>query len=872
MNNSILKIYDPQDVPFGKLSLHYKDNLLIKGIKYGTCSKYIYSNLLKKIKNKQKILKSRDLLGIKTLYENLRLEEVKDEIRLAIFHVFQEKISQNNTMRDILIESGNSPIYYISPDSFLGIDVSGNFGENVIGKILEQLRQKLFLDDIKTKKIKEQESMSEQFYELYIVLNALQKKIRDEGDDLSKYINLNLKDIISDLQLENDYDKLEVFEEMNNPKFGMLIDIIKNNRNPVEIVHYIRKYNIGKLYDKKIEERNLNIVKLFIEKLIRDNPDYKNRNSNEYSQLTLRYLKELSDSQIQNRGNQIYELLLQEKLDSELSNKIHDMIKKLDIPSEENVKTIQEYNVVDMGLGVDTNSQETTPDFQTNQNLEPLRIYEELSVYEQYSENNLVRNELKLFSILDTSVLINIKLSKNVKISLPNNVYCFVEKLFFPSVIHYMYYILFLKFVYNNKQTVAYSKLTVNENIMCIKQPLNLENFKDAKTLANLYNKKKELFFKTQIKKFTKLALNIKFKNPQKKKLLKDTSSLKIIWNDPQDSILGIGSKGNIGENYVGNYMTEIRKKIKKVDAKKVDELDEYLKSNETLFLWIKKRVKDYCKIINYFNKYFRQTSVLTPKNLPPRINYELVSKILDNVLNICYPLKLVTTPIQINKSEWFKILINKEGQEFLYNINYEEKTKIINLLWERILVLILVFRNAEEKYNINTTFVLKQLTDFNNQNSDCKNFGLDDEFNNCVFAAITNLVKISLNIIPRGDNIIFKTFFEMIVSLILNTENVDFDNSKKFGQIYNDLGEKLLKEIKNDPRITNKDVLNNYLNFSINYIREYDIPQQIKLNRVNFFGSVYFYKIKKSVVSEQSVKLEKIRPGKMKRGVVPIE
>ena len=67
-----------------------------------------------------------------------------------------------------------------------------------------------------------------------------------------------------------------------------------------------------------------------------------------------------------------------------------------------------------------------------------------------------------------------------------------------------------------------------------------------------------------------KLWCNKKFENIGLQELLLTTEENLIIWNDPNDNILGTGFSGG-GDNFVGTYLGKLRTKFKKNDNQSIN-------------------------------------------------------------------------------------------------------------------------------------------------------------------------------------------------------------------------------------------------------------------------------------------------------------
>jgi len=202
-----IKIFDPKDRVYGKLSNNYQHWMQIKPLsaeyvkfdyyrdRYPTVTNFIYSNLLL-TPNLRKQLSTISVNKIKETYNELVVKEQLQIIQKSVEEAYSAKINENTDLQKILLASGNLPFVYISNDSFLGTGPHGT-GSNLVGKYIEQIRRQLILSS----KQKEKQSVKQEkdfaLYEAYLAEKTLIKEITNNGNDLTQFIGKTPSEIIN---------------------------------------------------------------------------------------------------------------------------------------------------------------------------------------------------------------------------------------------------------------------------------------------------------------------------------------------------------------------------------------------------------------------------------------------------------------------------------------------------------------------------------------------------------------------------------------------------------------------------------------------------------------------------------------------------
>jgi predicted NAD-dependent protein-ADP-ribosyltransferase YbiA (DUF1768 family) len=301
-NKNVIYIYDNKNIPFGPLSNNYFNYFDLYGKKWTTVTNFILSNMLinetyraivqnasidgdpniarqnkfkidELIKNRELIkqtpcteqernniikmvnfetnIKKRNIFEVYNYYYGT---EIKDTIKKACYDGYKNKIMKNNTLLDLLMETGEKKIFYISPTNnyYLGVN-NNNVGDNYIGKALMQIRHEEIQNRIYAKDEKITRKEKEKIFSIYRILKFLEYEMLSEGDVNEKNKNIfeveneNYNIILSSCMRImkkkyfkiNNFDIEEIFKNYKNGK----LDYIKEYFNVKNLQEFFRMRN-----------------------------------------------------------------------------------------------------------------------------------------------------------------------------------------------------------------------------------------------------------------------------------------------------------------------------------------------------------------------------------------------------------------------------------------------------------------------------------------------------------------------------------------------------------------------------------------------------------------------------------------------------
>jgi predicted NAD-dependent protein-ADP-ribosyltransferase YbiA (DUF1768 family) len=292
-------------------------------------------------------------MGIYDTYNRSKYDEIYSIISNSITKGYEERL-KNIDFKSSLLNTGNSPIEYITYDEILGTGRDGK-GRNLIGKILSQIRHNIRMSSIVEEKNRKDIVFYNIVYTVYLAYNILQEEIKENKNILEEYLELSPKQIVEkyglnkiDMYLSQD----DVIKLYKRDELGSTI--MKEIYQPGSLVINVRKINIRLLKDSLLESKKEIIFNSYLKYIILKN--YKeeidegvkkvlNESGGEESKVQEEIIQDIISSQ-SNLFNEefegkIYSLFDLGMLSSSLSDIIDAKIKSLNIPTEQEVMEIE---------------------------------------------------------------------------------------------------------------------------------------------------------------------------------------------------------------------------------------------------------------------------------------------------------------------------------------------------------------------------------------------------------------------------------------------------------------------------------------------------------------------------------------------------
>ena len=703
----VLKIFDPNDKPFGRLSNNYKQNIRFgEGKPCKTLTNYIYANLLSEYPNKQEICYTTK--NVDAVFEKLRQKEINNIILNAIKKALKIKF-QNKHLANLLISTGNARIIYFSDDCFIGSGPKLVGGENWYGLCLEQTRRELINEVKALEKNMLKSEKDKIIYDTYLAYYGLLGYIK-KGDDLKTFIGMSSYKIVEILGRTNLEARL--LSKQNffaNAKKQMYKDIESYVKNSTDLASEIRKNEISDLRLRKKRELKKIIFNTYADYVI--SKEYPQLKKDKYGEAKDQHFKSMTfDEKAYELEDKVYTLYKNKSFDfsERLSKSIDEIIKSFPIPSKDDVKEALNYK-----SSFDEKGYEL-----------------EDKVYTKYD---------KEFFVLPSTPLPN---DPNYEVLSPYIQYVpfspmafdnlRIDNLDFLTISHYIITCL-IKYVNNITIEKAHSYILKHPD-----QPIkDWESFLHPDGATCKYSIMKDNIYEKNLCKYAFEGLEKKFEDRNMQDFLLATGNNTLVYNDLNDPILGVGKTGK-GKNKIGIYLTKLRTKIAIERQKetfhlvKAEDITTIFERNNFMKEWIKSRVKDMCRVLIIIKNYLK-TKIKVEVELSP----EFATAVLDNIYQPCSKIYGAANKITAEVPEYFRLIIQScEGFETVkYNTS--------EVLWKRLVVIIYyLFEHLYDSglgfENIPTEIARAQITASMAQR--CIKIVLD-EVENCIASALINLI-----------------------------------------------------------------------------------------------------------------------------------
>ena len=719
-----IKIFDPRDKPFGCLSNNYSNYLkgdkqsvpVIQSLKFGTgkpcrtLTNYIYASLIDN-ESRKNIVCSAKSKDVKKLFNEQVKNEKEQTIREAVEEGLKSMFEENNDLSKLLLSTGTGKIFYISKndDKFLGIDEHGN-GNNLYGVLLEQERTRLLSELRKQEKQKDKENEQNIMYDTYLAQKVLIDAING-GNNLKNYIDRSLTStqIVQEFGRETLESKsLSKEQFLNSFPTKISPNVVSYVRDPKNMVYLIRKEFLPKLQEKRLREKKKQIFYMYADYLLKKkgvNPeDYDKAKEQQFSG------KEFFN-QADNLEDRLYDLYNKGMLSESLSQAIDKRFNAYYIPTDEEIAYTNEppdkKAVFKQQSGYVSSN--TRPIYILPSDAKSDVRYKENSYYLVFSPDNISKNIIKINGF--TYLTLN----------------------------HYIIEKLMLQLGVKDVHSYILNSTT--------------GGFRNLPDIVKDYEKFKIKHYKEKLIFYTKKGLNQKFENRVMQDYLLATGNAKLVYNDSDDDILGIGSDSN-GDNEVGKYLMELRTKI--VEKRKGEDFKTLTPGDITFIIdknafmkdWVIQRVNDSCRTIVTMNDYveekFKTKDILSTK---------FVTAVLDNIYHPCSQIYGAVDRIQdLEIPEYFVNMVKKCD-------NMESASlQIIDLLWKRIAVIIYYLIIHLEKKGAKIRDISSEIGQVQVLKSEkfvCEQIVLD-KYENCIIVALVNLIIgiIDFNIQNSGQKI----------------------------------------------------------------------------------------------------------------------
>jgi len=339
-----IRIYNPDEFPFGLLSNNFNYKMIIDGEEWDNVSQYIYTNLIP-IENKhfRDVLKKTSYDYISNKYVEFE-SNIKDTFVKDVLIKSLEKRFDDEENKKYLLNTGNSSLFYINENNlFFGTKESlisklklfdYTDSKNVLGYVFEEIRRRLHMQIIETDLLKQ-----------YIKLCLLNDIVMES---YSKVVDL--MGVLHDKANEN---KLTIFDRFINQYDSNSIDInvdeykkeiendltllkvlIISKTNPSCLVLYSLHKTIRKSCEKVKKQLSSAILEIYLNYFAKNNKLNKSDIDDELKLLKKEYLEEI-----------IFYLYEKRLLPESLKNEISAFVKDKEFLKENVLMSYDDFNI-----------------------------------------------------------------------------------------------------------------------------------------------------------------------------------------------------------------------------------------------------------------------------------------------------------------------------------------------------------------------------------------------------------------------------------------------------------------------------------------------------------------------------------------------
>ena len=755
MSNTI-QLFNPFDKPYGALSnnanhhmninVTYDKTKDIKLEKWKTVSNYIYANVLT-MPGYRNIIKNTKAKDAKKLSDELQAKTIKNTVMSALEESLDIKF-ENTRIKELLVSTGTSPLVYLTDDTMLGVN-SGGEGQNLVGKYLSQIRHRLEVSYTHEKEIQIIEDKNTRIYNTYIAEKALSAAIYSDYD-LTDYVKLSIDEIIDKYGRDKIMNKTPTRDVILTLfRRGNLNEVIMSAiNNPKMLVIGVRKRELGKLRSRLIAKQKRLVLDMYMNYILER--DYPELNSEQYREARDQQLQEIDLQENLDLQNKLFDLFVIGALPENLSNRMDEMLSDIKLPSEEEVVEA-----------------EAIPFIAVEEETVTVRSYRPEAGSVIYFSDNNRDNTVPKYSDFAPSRYTEM-------LSINNYAY--------PSVTHYIFTKLIALFQSIRTIKNAYPYILVNPTAQEWNKP---QDFIEPIAVIKKYINMKNTEYITSLKKHAVISMDVKFSDRMMQDILLLTENKTIVWSDKGDPTLGIGPNNN-GENFIGNYMMELRTKIKKdrYNEPKIqittDDIVNFLQTDIFMKSWFEMRVRDMCKAVHVMKAH-----VYTQTGEQMQIDSNFVSTVLDKIYQPCSELFTRAKDIDIPVPQYVKFLVGNCHGFKDCTVTYSETKRdiirpsnvkgvcpgVIDVIWKRIVVMIyflIEYRKSSTLQNIRA--IIAKIENIVSTPSKCEQI-LDNQWESCILSAILNLLS-GINKFNKAfaySSIINKNDINTAISIIVN-------------------------------------------------------------------------------------------------------
>ncbi len=752
-----INIFSTRNTPYARLSNNFRQDIYYRRVRYPTVTNFIYANMLQTPTYRVIMSRARPkstctgdegcethnrskaaceaancTYTTETVHDQFtELYDMEQDNRRkeAIETALNAKLARYPKLAELLLDTGNRPIVYVSRGKWMGTGGDTGEGRNEYGKLLMAARHKLVGERDQRIKTQNEEIREENMYLIYLAYTNLARLIRT-SDSLDEYDGLTAPEILDKMkkkgiQVSEIPDKKYIVEEAKRNRYGMGPSAPGGVLKPDMFIAFkkpkVLSVMVNGRYLKEERKRKLRrvhglILDMYCMYLLGKADQFQDLDPEDYAKATRQQLDTLSINQWRRTTVEIKDLYDKGMLSESLSKKIDAAIVSLNIPSEDETK--------------DAEAMAEAIRKSINDEARPSRVFsrpsgKEVVIWEDDPLLDDPTYKLKGLSPLDDSKIISI----GGKIYPSITYYCIAAELADCCI-------------KRRRKGVRVGDALPSEAYMILKEG---GRFKRLRPLESDLNRLKMQGYIEKLENNTREALKMKFDERINQNILLSTKDNDLVWDDRRDPILGTQKPQEY--NFVGKELMRIRARIRSERKASGDlgDLEEVLSlkvltnvfQNGFLSGWFNMRVRDMCNVILAMKDYL-YVKYDTEQKLTPKF----VAAVIDDVYQPCSEIFGRAAEITSPAPDAFIRMIERYKGFLKFVGSDSDVEKVVDIMWKRLAVTIYyLMKHLKTSTSINISVILKKVEMLASLTKNCPKV-IPDEKENCIFSAILNIVS----------------------------------------------------------------------------------------------------------------------------------
>lgn len=703
INKMSIYIYDPFIFPTGPLSNHYRHFMRINNINWPTVTNFVYANMLRtpsfrytlsganinarKLKEHviddrlkqtldriqhrqftdQEIQYYRNQIISEFSIKNMNIydkfnhylgQEYQDIVRTSLLEGYRALSKHSAVFRDALLATRNRELIYLSQDEHLGIN-GDNQGMNLVGITLAQVRHEMQIE-LNTN-FDENADMYQSMYRSFVA-------------------TIILKQLAREMKLSPAYNGMSVDAIIEaNPS------IANKYMKDSDINSFIEQYSKGRRDPELLlEHKNPGALSrsLYTDLRKEQQSIYENKVRYGVASIYIRYMiKKERGEEPSDDTDVVYQLFLSKPTVNGVKayNDMIDAINQIN------------YNQIDSQLAIeiaqykmmmhDTFEQNDKAPIASNSSVDSLSADEicrtiKMSLSDKKSTDQPAQQPQQQPPSNDI-IYIHPQSEWTALDPLIQYDRFVIEQFIFPSVILYVKTKLIAANGYGLvKGVLRRGRPTRDARKMILHDDeKHGEVFYNLEDIDNIYISDMNTTFTEMFSQLARIGLRRKFEQEYFQNILVATGNSKLVWNDRNDMVLGIGNKN--GLNVVGGILMEMRQEFARKSGKNIstNSVNGFIVSDQFIQTWLKMRTADLINISHIGLQYIERVSGLTNKdNINERLQlivYNIFYGCVNKAAVIDYRVRdLIFSYIISNPLFNYEFEENKELNEAMSNLN----------------------------------------------------------------------------------------------------------------------------------------------------------------------------------------------------------